>query len=66
MSTVYGSEGIYNFGTALARWANYIPSPLMNMKLNPWAEGHEMMKFPKKPFHTVFKEIAKKQNNENK
>jgi L-lactate dehydrogenase complex protein LldF len=29
----------------------------MNCGLNPWAEGHEMMKFPKKPFHQVVKEL---------
>ena len=55
MSMVYGSEGIYNLGTALAHWANLIPSPLINCGLNPWAEGHEMMKFPKETFHSLWK-----------
>jgi L-lactate dehydrogenase complex protein LldF len=59
MSTVYGNEAVYNLGTALAHWANIIPSPLMNCGLNPWAEGHKMMEFPKKPFHKLFKEIKK-------
>jgi L-lactate dehydrogenase complex protein LldF len=31
----------------------------MNCGLNPWAEGHKMMEFPKKPFHKLFKEIKK-------
>lgn len=31
----------------------------MNSGLNPWAEGHEMMKFPKKPFHTIIKDLEK-------
>ena len=55
MSMVYGSQGIYNLGTALAHWANIIPSPLMNCGLNPWAEGHKMMEFPKESFHTMWK-----------
>jgi L-lactate dehydrogenase complex protein LldF len=50
---------LYNFGTGLAHWANLIPSPIMNCSLNPWAEGHDMMKFPKKPFHEMIKEIEK-------
>ena len=57
MSMLYGSEGLYNLGTALAHWANIIPSPLINCGLNPWAEGHKMMQFPKKPFHKIFKEM---------
>ena len=59
MSTLYGSEGLYNLGTALAHWANIIPSPILNCGLNPWAEGHKMMEFPKKPFHKIFKDIKK-------
>ena len=30
----------------------------MNCSLNPWAEGHNMMEFPKKPFHEMIKEIG--------
>ena len=35
MSTLYGNEGLYNLGTALAHWANIIPSPILNCGLNP-------------------------------
>ena len=28
----------------------------MNCSLNPWAEGHKMMEFPKKPFHEMIKD----------
>ena len=55
MSMVYGSPGLYNFGTGLAHWANFIPSPIMNCSLNPWAEGHKMMEFPKESFHEMWK-----------
>ena len=57
MSMVYGSPGLYNFGTGLAHWANYVPSSLMDCGLNPWAEGHKMMEFPEKPFHEMVKEL---------
>ena len=59
MSLLYGSPALYNMGTGMAHWANVLPSALMNCGLNPWAEGHEMMKFPKKPFHEMIKEIEK-------
>ena len=55
MSTLYGSSGIYNAATSMAPLANLVPSPLMNLSLNPWAEGHEMMKFPKETFHSLWK-----------
>ncbi len=29
----------------------------MNCGLNPWAEGHDMFKFPKKPFHERIEEL---------
>jgi L-lactate dehydrogenase complex protein LldF len=57
MSMLYGSPGFYNIATSLAHWANFIPSPIINCSINPWAEGHKMMQFPKKPFHELFKEL---------
>ena len=59
MSVLYGNPGLYNFGTGIASWANLIPSPIMNSGLNPWAEGHDMFKFPKKPFHEMIKDLEK-------
>ena len=55
MSTLFGSSSIYNTATAMAPLANLIPAPLMNLKLNPWAEGHKMMSFPKESFHSMWK-----------
>ena len=46
-------------GTAVSPVANIIPPFIINAKLNPWAEGHEMMKFPKRPFHEEFKRMKK-------
>jgi len=39
----------------MAPLANWVPSPLMNIKLNPWADGHKMMEFPKETFHSLWK-----------
>jgi L-lactate dehydrogenase complex protein LldF len=57
MSVLFGSPSLYKMATAVSPLANLIPPFLMNNGLNPWAEGHEMMKFPKKPFHEVIKEL---------
>jgi len=59
MEFVFNHETVYNTATGMASLANLIPPFVMNMKLNPWAEGHEMMKFPKKPFHELIKTIKK-------
>ncbi len=56
MSLLYGSSALYDLGTSLAHWANALPSSLINCGLNPWAEGHMMMEFPKKPFHEQIKD----------
>lgn len=62
MKLALGNKAVYNAATSAAHLANHVPSALMNCRLNPWAEGHEMMKFPKKPFHKLFKEIKESEN----
>ena len=59
MKLLFGSNALYKTATAISPLANIVPSFLMNSGLNPWAEGHEMMKFPKKPFHTLIEGIMK-------
>ena len=59
MSVLFGSPAMYNTATAISPLANLVPSFIMNCGLNPWADGHKMMKFPKKPFHTIIKDIEK-------
>ena len=58
MSLLFGSPALYKMATAVSPLANIMPPFLMNNGLNPWAEGHEMMKFPKKPFHSIIKDLA--------
>lgn len=60
MTALFGHPALYNLATGFASWANILPSFVMHNGLNPWAEGHTMMKFPKKPFHELFKDIDKK------
>ena len=56
MSFLFNHPVVYTSALRLAPMANWIPGPLMNLKLNPWAYGHKMMKFPKKSFHQLWKE----------
>ena len=43
----------------MARAMNWMPHWLTNCKMNPWAYGHEMMKFPKQSFHVQWKKLKK-------
>lgn len=59
MSYLFNHPKVYTGALRLSPAANWIPGPLMNLKLNPWAYGHQMMKFPKKSFHQIWKTIKK-------
>ena len=59
MTALYNHSWHYNLATGMASWANILPSFVLNNGLNPWAEGHKMMQFPKKPFHELIKELDK-------
>ena len=63
MDVLYGSSALYKMATAVSPLANLIPPFLINCRLNPWAEGHEMMKSPKKPFHAIAKELSEEENS---
>jgi L-lactate dehydrogenase complex protein LldF len=56
MSFLFNHPALYTSALRLSPMVNWVPSPLINLKLNPWAYGHEMMKFPKKSFHQLWKE----------
>ncbi len=56
MSFLYNHPALYTTALRFSPLVNWIPGPLINMKLNPWAYGHQMMKFPKKSFHQLWKE----------
>ena len=72
MSFLFNHPALYTTTLRLAPMANWVPAPLMNLKLNPWAYGHQMMKFPKKSFHQLWKTLSPLSqgdgglNNENK
>ena len=59
MDAIFGSSAVYKMATAVSPLANIMPPFLMNCGLNPWAEGHKMMKFPKKPFHDKIKDLER-------
>jgi len=57
MSLLFNHPKLYTGTLRLAPVANWVPAPLMNLRLNPWAYGHQMMKFPKKSFHQQWKTL---------
>ena len=57
MSLLFNHPSLYQGALRLSPMVNWVPAPLMNLKLNPWAYGHQMMKFPKRSFHEIWKEV---------
>lgn len=60
MTKVMDSTSLYNTATADAHLLNRLPKALLNSGLNPWAKAHDMMKFPRKPFHLLIRDLQKK------
>ena len=56
MSFLFNHPALYTGALRLSPMVNCLPGPLINSGLNPWAYGHQMMKFPKKSFHQLWKE----------
>lgn len=57
MSVLFNNPAVYTCALRLSPMVNWIPGPLIQSRLNPWAYGHKMMKFPKKSFHEIWKEL---------
>lgn len=55
MSMVFNHKWVYNSALWWSPMANHVPKFLMYSKINGWGQGHEMMRFPKKPFHVLWK-----------
>ena len=55
MKMLFGSSGLYNTAMKFAPMANWVPSFLMESGLNPWADGHKMMKFPRNSFQELWR-----------
>lgn len=60
MTILFNHPALYTATLRLSPAANWLPSALVNSALNPWARGHQMMKFPKKSFHALWNELSKK------
>ena len=59
MSFLFNHPALYQTALKCSPMVNWVPAPLMNLRLNPWAYGHQMMRFPKKSFHQLWKEEKK-------
>ena len=66
MTALYEHPTVYNIATRSAHIANIVPQKLMDIKLNPWSVGHDMPRFPKKPFHELYKQLMEEENTEGK
>lgn len=55
MSFIFNHPAFYNTVLKFAPLANHLPRFLLYNRLNGWSEGHEMMKFPKKSFQSMWK-----------
>ena len=56
MGYLFGHPALYNTALKCSPMVNGMPRWLIYNKLNAWGEGHEMMKFPKKSFHALWKD----------
>ncbi len=59
MAMLFNHPKLYTTALWWSPVVNWIPAPIINLKLNPWAYGHKMMKFPKKSFHSLWKKELK-------
>ena len=64
MEKVLTNTSLYNSLSSKAYLLNMVPSFLKDSAVNPWAYGHKMMTFPKKPFHKQIKEYIKKEQKD--
>ena len=58
MSFLFNHPALYTTALRFSPMVNWVPGPLINLRLNPWAYGHTMMKFPKKSFHEQWKKLS--------
>ena len=56
MSALFDHPSLYIGTLWFSPMVNWVPGPLIRCRLNPWAYAHQMMKFPKKSFHQLWKE----------
>ena len=55
MKMLFGSSAMYNTAMKFAPMANWVPSFMIECGLNPWADGHKMMKFPRYSFQELWR-----------
>ena len=56
MGFLFNNPQVYTCALRLSPMVNWVPGPLLQNSLNPWAYAHQMMKFPQKSFHQLWKE----------
>lgn len=56
MAFLFNRPQLYTGVLRLSPGVNWLPGPVVQSNFNPWAYGHQMMKFPQKSFHQLWKE----------
>ena len=56
MGFLFNNPQVYTCALRLSPMVNWVPGPLLQSSLNPWAYAHQMMRFPQKSFHQLWKE----------
>ena len=59
MGFLFNHPAFYTGVLHLSPAVNWLPGPVVQCSLNPWAYGHQMMKFPQKSFHQLWSEGLK-------
>ena len=56
MELLFNHPQVYTGALRLSPMVNWLPSPLLQSNLNPWAYAHQMLQFPQKSFDQLWKE----------
>ena len=59
MTFLFNHPAVYHGAVWISPVVNWLPAPLIQQKLNPWAYAHQMMKFPQKSFHELWNKELK-------
>ena len=54
MSFMFNHPAVYTAAQGMSPAVNWLPAPLLQSSINPWAYGHKMMTFPKHSFHALW------------
>ena len=57
MALLFNHPRLYTATLRFAPLVNALPSAIVTTRLNPWTYGHTMLRFPRKSFHQLWKQL---------